>query len=442
MLLVTASFAKTTLAAGSHYVFAHYMVCFATHGESIQGYEREIQEAQAAGIDGFALNVGAWSGPDTYYKSRVQLIYAAAEQLGTNFKLFFSMDLSNTNDIINILSTYGVRSNSFRYQGKLVVSSYGLQGVDWAGSIFAPLKAQGLEFFFVPHVWPNPVQEVPGYQDAANIINAYSNILNGLFLFGAAGLPAPLVVCNSNYTAAVHAAGLLSMASYTPQYWGCVQYGLQRRYFEFKGGEGTVLQWNSIIQTQPDWVEIVTWNDFNESTYVAPVDGVENYIPVIASPKRYTHRGYLSLSKRYITWFKTGSEPAIDKDALFYSYRTHSWWGKITNANNVPVAWCIGDLEDMIYLTTLLTAPAELHVASGTNQTVYPMSPGVQHVRVPFHEGAQSFALWRSNQPILQVSGPLITNTVPAWDCFPTTDFVTVEVQPPNSPKNLRATSR
>ena len=40
-------------AATPHYVFAHYMVCFATYGQTIDGYKREIQEAQAAGIDGF-----------------------------------------------------------------------------------------------------------------------------------------------------------------------------------------------------------------------------------------------------------------------------------------------------------------------------------------------------------------------------------------------------
>lgn len=41
-----------------HYVFAHYMVCFAARGERVEDYKREIQEAQAAGIDGFALNCG------------------------------------------------------------------------------------------------------------------------------------------------------------------------------------------------------------------------------------------------------------------------------------------------------------------------------------------------------------------------------------------------
>ena len=124
-LLVSVAFPGQVEAAGPHYVFAHYMVCFATYGATIDAYKHEIQEAQAAGIDGFALNVGAWSGPDTYYKSRVELIYDAAEQLGTNFKLFFSIDFGNTNDIVDMLSTYGPRTNSFRSDGRVVVSTFG-----------------------------------------------------------------------------------------------------------------------------------------------------------------------------------------------------------------------------------------------------------------------------------------------------------------------------
>ena len=52
----------------SRLVFAHYMVTNQdyqgntdpTQEAKIAACEREIQQAQAAGIDGFALNVGGW----------------------------------------------------------------------------------------------------------------------------------------------------------------------------------------------------------------------------------------------------------------------------------------------------------------------------------------------------------------------------------------------
>src|SRR5579872_3205928 len=123
--------AKPALAAGPHYVFAHYMVCYACYGQSVEAYKQEIQDAQMAGIDGFALDVGEWNGPDTYYKTRVELIYQAAESLNTGFKLFFSVDMANTNDIVQMVGTYANRTNSFHYNGKLVLSSFCGNGLNW-----------------------------------------------------------------------------------------------------------------------------------------------------------------------------------------------------------------------------------------------------------------------------------------------------------------------
>ncbi len=57
-------------------VFAHYMVCCPTYGESIDSLKKEIKEAQAGGIDGFALNCGGWLTGN--YKAKALKIYDAA----------------------------------------------------------------------------------------------------------------------------------------------------------------------------------------------------------------------------------------------------------------------------------------------------------------------------------------------------------------------------
>jgi len=55
---------------------------------------------------------------------------------------------------------------------------------------------------------------------------------------------------------------------------------------------GLISQWQSIISNQPDWVEIVTWNDFNESSYLSPVDDPGKYFSELQTPRRYSHNGY------------------------------------------------------------------------------------------------------------------------------------------------------
>src|SRR5262249_41646162 len=150
------------------------------------------------------------------------------------------------------------------------------------------------------------------------------------------------------YSYWVQQAGKISMASFAPHYWGHKQLSVGRRYYESQGGEGTELQWSQLIANQPDWVELVTWNDFHESTYLSPVDDSGKYFTELRSPRRNSHAGYLELCKYYITWFKSGQQPPIDRDVLFYFYRIHPKDLKISN--EIPVSF-FGEVEDQLYLT-------------------------------------------------------------------------------------------
>ncbi|HLH56779.1 MAG TPA: endo-1,3-alpha-glucanase family glycosylhydrolase [Verrucomicrobiae bacterium] len=444
LALVTAS----GLQAGApHLVFAHYMVCFESYGESLDGYKREIQQAQAAGIDGFALNVGAWDDSQAYYKSRVALIYNAAEQLGTGFKLFFSVDFENASNTVSMVESFANRTNSFHYQGKLVLSSYGHNdvpaagwtGVDWTNAVIGKLVKDGIPVFFIPHFFPSPVQELPGYADAQSILKKYGNLLDGLFLFVAAGLPGQLATCNSNYTAAVHAANKVSMASVSPHYWGCVQSTLGRRYFESDGAEGLAQQWNSIIATQPDWVELVTWNDWNESTYLCPIDDPGVYFTGVASPRRYTHSGYLEFCKHFISWFKNGNEPALNHDTLFCFYRTHPRSAAASDTNDLPVTWFIGDVQDNVYATVLLTSAADLEIQSGKLSSTNSFGPGLHSARVPFGPGPQSLNLRRNGTNVVSIEGVNILSNIVAYDFFPYSACNTNQPQPPGNFRILGA---
>jgi glucan endo-1,3-alpha-glucosidase len=145
--------------AGKHYVFAHYMVCFAAYGERVEDYQREIREAQSAGIDGFVLNCGAWHN-EPHYPRRSKAIYQAAQELGTGFKLFFSVDFAGLKRhppgefesyVFDMVKTYGHHPNQFMVDGRTVVSTFaGGQGIAWKKDILAPLKAAGYDVFLVP----------------------------------------------------------------------------------------------------------------------------------------------------------------------------------------------------------------------------------------------------------------------------------------------------
>ncbi len=402
-------------AASPHYVFAHYMVCFPTYGDfgtntnaTIAGYRQEIQQAQAAGIDGFALDEGDWDGANWYYKSRTAEIYAAAESLNNGFKLFFSIDMTNTAGMLDMLTNYAGRPNSFHYNGKLVVSTYANGQVAWSNSVFTPLAQQGIAVFFVPYF------TVPlNYSGASNLLATNGQFIDGLFDF-ACGTAQSVTNLNASWQQACRQNGKLFMAGCSPTYQG------NGAYFEDQGGIGADAEWQSIIQEQPDWVEIVTWNDFNESTYVSPVDNPANYFNV-GNPQRYCHAGFLELYKHYISWFKTGVVPPVNQDSLYYYYRIHSTNAVATNGPAITIF--NGPVQDTIYATTLLTAPAELVINSGVNTTTNALPAGMSQLIVPFAAGSQIFTLTRNGVPIISSQGPDILSQIQYCDYYQNSGF-------------------
>jgi glucan endo-1,3-alpha-glucosidase len=95
---------------GQKKVFAHYLVTNQDYQGNtdptgqlkVQAYEKEIQQAQAAGIDGFALDVGSWLSEGVsseYYIAYASQMFEAAYELNTGFKLFFSADFCCGNTV-------------------------------------------------------------------------------------------------------------------------------------------------------------------------------------------------------------------------------------------------------------------------------------------------------------------------------------------------------
>jgi glucan endo-1,3-alpha-glucosidase len=400
-----------------HYVFAHYMVCFAIYGDSLDGYKRELRAAQDAGIDGFVLNVGAWTNNPSYVL-RTKTIFQAARDLGTgvDFKLFFSLDMATLRNeyLQEIVRTYANDPCYFHYKGRPVVSTFaGGPSLNWKEDFLKPLRAEGIDVCFVPHFFPHPkITELPDESVIAGHLQQWSDTVDGMFYFGGAGTDVQLTTCNAAYTKVMHAHKKISMASFTPFYWG------GWRYFETEGGQGTERQWLSIIKTQPEWVEIVTWNDFNES-YICPISeyDIKKNITGLLHPFRYDHTGYLELSKYYIDWYKTGKQPKITKDTLVYIYRSHPK-DTVTPDNARPVTARHGNVQDVIYLTTMLTAPAELRVTSGTTKTCIRVKKGIQQTQVPFQVGNQHFELYRKDKCLFTQDGEPISDKITEYNFF------------------------
>jgi hypothetical protein len=131
----------------------------------------------------------------------------------------------------------------------------------------------------------------------------------------------------------------------------------------------------------------------------------------------------LELSKRYIAWFKSGQPPVIGEDGLFYFYRSHPENCVATNLSDTPVVGLHGDVADQIYVTTMLTAPAQVEIRSGSLFTTNQVPAGTSSFRTDFTPGAQSFVLRRAGSAVLSIQGPDIMAQIADYDYFPAAGY-------------------
>jgi glucan endo-1,3-alpha-glucosidase len=391
------------------YVFAHYMVCCPTHGlgSTIDDYKREIVEAENMHVDGFALNCGHWSEVDKSYKNRVLLIYKAAQQLNTDFKLFISDDGLSVDELSDVVKTLGGFPNQFYFHGKFVLSTFSQEGEDNQKGMILTDFARQLNLFFIPFFYPRPFPppEISAFR-ASQLVSTFPDI-NGYFYFAAGTTPDQVVRSNENLSVRLHSLGKIYMAGIYPYYRGS---STNYRLFDTKGFQGMQAQWMSAINVNADWVELVTWNDWGESTYMAqfgPPASVS--LGWGGAGKLLDHTAYLKASQYFIKWFKSGKKPDVVTDELFYFYRLHpaALNSTVTPRDVIPTKRPknADSLKDEIYVTAFLKAPARLIIRVAGNTMRFDLPAGVQNVEVPFGLGKPEFELQRDGGIIVKKLG-------------------------------------
>ena len=454
----------STPALAQRMVFAHYMVTNQdyqgnsdpTQEAKITAYEREIQQAQAAGIDGFALNVGGWLNQNYYIIYSAQMFEAAA-RLNTGFKLMFSADMCCGNAMADVEDMVRRFANDarysqvyFKYNGEFVLTTFSGDAMgtafwsqvksDLAGGsnpstttepaalaevAGAPSNAPVHVFLVPAFFWGGEIPTTAAVQQG---FNQWSPVIDGSFYWGIAGVPGSggsldPVTSSESYASVVHGGGKLYMAPVCLQFWGANA----DRYFEYSGAAGMRKMWMDAINvTHPDWVEIITWNDFTEGSYVSPIDDPNKYqfanfldttgVPSTTLGYFHSHNGATALLPYFINWYKTGVQPTISNDAIYWFYRTQSQSSN-PGVPTVSAATNYGPVADVVYVTVNLTAPGVLKVTSGSRVSTFNLPAGSSDVQAPFMAGsAPTFELDRgSSVSIAAVAG---TDTIQAAPQF------------------------
>ena len=408
------------------WVFAHYMVCFHS---SVDFYKQEIELAQRHGIDGFALNCGQWMQKDKKtgewkdgnYVKAAERLYEAARQLDSEFRLFFSADVNGLRNLPtnmgDMVARFYEHPNQFRHGEQRVVSA-------WAGSpatyreAIDKLKAEGRKVCFVPFVYPPKYKMAWSYETVLDFFRDEPH-MDGVFYFAADDSTNGILRRNALGRRVTQRLGKIYMAGASPAY-------NSANLRDFRGMEGYGAMWEGLIRDGADWVELVTWNDYQEDSNLMPFrwpNGQE---------RRYFDRdeSYLDATAYYSAWFKTGRQPVITQDKLYFCYRDRSVWQRkawnekeqtwedVVLTTKWPFDQPHDDAADFVYVTTFLTAPATLTVELGGKKHRFDQPAGIAHAAVPLIPGVPHFSLTRGRRkaPLIEVDGRklIITEPTPA----------------------------
>jgi len=428
-LVLLLAFVSCARAADPRLVFAHYLLYA---DDSVQTLKAEIQLAQSKGIDAFALNTNVWR------PALADKIYQAAQEVGSDFKLFFSADIhsdSNGNlspaNIVEMMTKYKSHPNQLTFQGKQFFSAWLGSDDSWWQSYTSYSSALSgwqdvftqaggkANYFFVPF-FPTggSVREV---QDK---INQFNDVIDGLMAWDTSAWPyydstlqTPSDDRDKNYLQACNDKGKVYMATPSPWFFkniqsdSCCSSACQNSdedncQCQVKGnyqGPGLWLtRWQQIISLSPPLVEIATWNDWLESSYVAPPLSQGDNAKSVAS---FTHRAYLDLGEHYIRWYKTGSEPTVTEDSLYLFYYTSSK-NAVASADSCKVLNS-EQLSDKVYVTAVLTEAATVVLNSGSASQTFSAQAGINTFNMDFSEGQQSASLSRGGAVVKTVNGSI-----------------------------------
>ena len=382
-------------------VFAHYMLVFQPPKND---YTNDIKLAQAAGIDAFAVN---FEGPDwALTQGWLTEFYQQAQEL--KFKLFISIDTTSVTDktiAANVSKTFATWDSQLKINGHVVLSSFSVNppAWDWQTDIIDPIG--------------QPVLFLPGDLDeTSNGISAGETDF-GHFTWIHPANPAVGEPVNGQLTeqsidedfAKWQTPAKPWMAGVAPYYFRALE---PDNWLNAQDDGMWVDRWMNLLKVKPSFIEIVTWNDFGESSYIGPANTLSTDVDYYGN---LTHTGFYNMAKIFIKAYKAGqteiSVTPEDED-VFLMYRTQP---VKSNGIEDTASWQQNlpknatSCKDNVYTFSFLTEPATVYLKSG--DTTYPIEApaGVSKGTVPFQLGSQSITASRPlNYGKLDKSGPPI----------------------------------
>lgn len=332
----------------------------------VDNLRKEIRQARAAGIDGFFVNVMSTSGLN--WETTVNLF--AASKLEGGYPIIPMVDGTTSisrqtpAQVAAKLAELYRGTTAYREGDRFLLSSFKAEGpgVGWWTEIIRLLQSQ--------YKIPITFQAVFLATTDANM-TAFAPIADSFGNWGARsasaidGLP--------DFDAMAEKYGRAWMEPVAPQ-------DMRPRlgvYAEAGNTEALRAGWAKAIRDDAKYVQMVTWNDYSESTQFAPSAAHGDV--------------FTQISKYYSAWFHAGSAPAITRDELFLTHRIQFTGAAPSVAHRLvtpTLSGSAGAPRDTVEALVFLTAPGTVEVTAGGKTSTFSAPAGVAAFTVPLQIGS------------------------------------------------------
>ena len=361
--------------------------------------EQEVREAIAAGLDGFVISMVQLGSSGGQWAANTRLLLQAASNVDPGFSIVLRPNMISFKDkdaatvAADIAGLAAYDSAHRLADGRLVVSPY--KAEEWSVDKWK----QFLSIMASTH--EAPVALWPMFHNERLWSATFDPISYGMSHWGdrnpAWNDPIPTHKDSRlGRVAAVHALGQKWMQP--------VSVGDARpREGIFDEAENTTnlrKTWQIAIDSKSEAVHLPTWNDHAEGSQIQLT--------------RKTGGAFLDLTSYYLTWFKTGSAPAIVRDRVYLTHRTQPAAATPTYAQTTLMSNRGGSpTRDTVEALTFLTAPATVTVSVGAKAYRCSADAGIDTCTVPLGTGRVSVKVERSGATVTGTTSPHVVTATP-----------------------------
>ncbi|KAF4825555.1 Mutanase [Colletotrichum siamense] len=399
-------------------VFAHFMVGN-TGRYSTATWRDDIRLAQEAHIDGFALNIAYGERMNA---GSLENVFEVASEMG--FKLIFSFDYAGggpwpKDDVLNLLKQYATRPEYFKHSdGTPLVSTFEgpEQAADWVD-----IK-RSFPCFFMPD-WSSK-----GAKRAAELAGG---VADGLFNWAAwpwgnTNMDTYVDASYYQYLRVDEDNSKPYMMPASP--WFYTNLPGYKKNWLWRGDDLWHDRWIQIVYNQPDYVEIISWNDYGESHHIGPLrpNAMEAFVTGRAPfnfARDMPHDGWRMTLPFWIDYYKNG-KATVTQEGIMGWFRTtpaakcSDGETSGNTASQLQLEFSPAEvMQDRIFFSAVLGSHADVTVnVGGTSQagtwtSVPDGGIGVYHGSVPFQgRGSVTISLQRGGANIATIDGGSITD--------------------------------